>query len=357
MPVPALQTVGMSFLRKEFKLIAYSLSILVIAGVLLFLINQVYQAYVLASSVSHVFGLIVLVVLCILLGGAALVPFILYFSLPQTMSPPTSPDEVPAHRKKLLARLQSNQFLRARSAAPRNDEELDNALRALKAEADERIRKTALAVFLTTAVSQNGKLDAFTVLFTHTRLIWRIAYLYNQRPRVKDLVRLYTNVAATAFLVSEIEDFDITIHIESLISGVTKGKSSPVSSIPFVGPAATIVMDSLFEGSANAFLTLRVGIIARHYCSTSGVWQKEKVRRSATLEAAKMLNKIVASGTARVVSGVMNAAKNTGLQTLQSGGKAVARAGSKIKEGLSSTAKKVNPFGKKQAANSGGKLE
>ena len=343
----------MSFLRKEFKIIFFSLSLLIITAVLLFLINQVYQVYVLASSVNDSFGLVVLILLSTFMVGLIAVPLTLYFNLPQTLVPPTAPDDLPAHRRKLLGRLQSNSFLKACDKVPKTDEQLDEALQLLKEEADERIRKTALAVFLTTSVSQNGKLDAFTVLFTHSRLIWRIAYLYNQRPRVKDLVRLYANVGATAFLVSEIEDFDITIHIESLISGITKGKGSPVSSIPFVGPAATLVMDSLFEGSANAFLTLRVGIIARKYCSSTAVWQRDKVRRSATLEAAKMLNSIVAKGSAKVISGVVVAAKNAGVSTLQSGGKAMVKAGVKIKDGITYTAKKVNPFGWNKVAKSG----
>lgn len=343
----------MSFLKKEFKLIIFSLSLLIITAVSLFLINQVYQVYVLASSVNETFGLVVLILLSAFLAGLIAVPITLYFNLPPTLEPPKAPEDLPVHRKKLLGRLQSNSFLKASAKVPKTDEQLDDALQVLKAEADERIRKTALAVFLTTSVSQNGKLDAFTVLFTHTRLIWRIAYLYNQRPRVRDLARLYANVGATAFLVSEIEDFDITIHIESLISGVTKGKGSPVSSIPFVGPAATLVMDSLFEGSANAFLTLRVGIIARKYCSSSGVWQRDKVRRSSTLEAAKMLNSIVAKGSTKVIAGVVLAAKKAGVSTLQSGGKAMVKAGGKIKDGITATAKKVNPFRWKRVAKSG----
>ncbi len=340
----------MPVVAKELKIIVVSISLLIVAATVLFLINQVYQAFILARSINDTFGYVVLATLAIFLGGVMAVPIILYFRLPQTLAPPGTPDLVPAYRLKLLKRLQSNSFLRANNKEPVGDKDLEASLSLLKDRADELIKKTALSVFLTTSVSQNGKLDAFTVLFTHTRLIWRICYLYNQRPGVKDLVRLYANVGATTFMASEIEDFDITLQVESLISGITKGKASPLSSIPFVGPAATLVLDSLFEGSTNAFLTLRVGIIARQYCSCTGTWEKRLVRRNATVEAAKMLNKVAADGTTRVLAGVVTAAKNAGIQTLKSGGSAVVRAGGKLKDGIAITAQKVNPFRKSASA-------
>lgn len=335
----------MSGIFKEIKVVGIWLAVLVIFAFAIFLVNQVYQVYQLASGVSETFGLISLLLMVMVLTGLLAVPLLLYWRLPPALVPPGDDSMVAAHRKKVLTRLKANKVLREAAQVPASDADLEKSLDHLNREADEIIKRTALSVFLTTAVSQNGRLDAFTVLVTHTRMVWKICHLYHQRPGIRDLTRLYANIGATTFLVSEIEDLDISLQLESLLSGVAR--SSSFNSIPVVGPAANLVMDSIFEGSTNAFLTLRVGIIARRYCSSLTTWDARATRKSATLEAGKMLGQIVASGTSRVVAGVVKAARSAGYERIRSGGEAVVKAGEKIKEGISATARKVNPFRKK----------
>ena len=190
-----------------------------------------------------------------------LVPVFLFLRLPQTLTPPKEEDQVRKHKRRVFQRIRKNKLLIAEGLVPASEDQLEASLTRLNEEADKIIKQTALSVFLTTSISQNGRLDAFTILFTHSRMVWKICHLYHQRPGLRDLAHLYANIGATTFLVSEIEDLDISLQLESLLSGVTK--STSFSSIPVVGPTATLVMDSLFEGSTNAFLTLRVGIIAR----------------------------------------------------------------------------------------------
>lgn len=339
----------MSSFSKEIKLIAGWLSAIVVFLTVLFLINQVYQIYHLALGVNETFGKVALVGLIAVCTGLLLVPIFLFLRLPQTLTPPKAEADVPAHLKRVLRRLKANKLLKAEGLVPGSEEQIDASLQRLNQEADKIIRQTALSVFLTTAVSQNGRLDAFTVLVTHSRMVWKIAHLYHQRPGLRDIVHLYANIGATTFLVSEIEDLDISLQLESLLTGVTKGTS--VGSIPFVGPVANLVMDSLFEGSTNAFLTLRVGIIARRYCSCVTTWNSKTTRKSATLEAGRMLRQIVTSGSSKVIAGVVSAAKNAGYQTIKSGGDAVVRAGGRVKDGISSMAQKVNPFKKGNPEN------
>lgn len=339
----------MSSFSKEIRLIAGWLSAIVVFLTALFLINQVYQIYHLALGINETFGKVVLVALIAFCLALLLVPVFLFLRLPQTLTPPKEEADVPAHRRRVLRRLKANKLLKAEGLVPAAEEQMDASLQRLNQEADNIISQTALSVFLTTAVSQNGRLDAFTVLFTHSRMVWKIAQLYHQRPGLRDITHLYANIGATTFLVSEIEDLDVSLQLESLLAGVTKGTS--VGSIPLVGPVANLVMDSLFEGSTNAFLTLRVGIIARQYCSCTATWNGKTARKSATLEAGRMLRQIVASGSAKVAAGVVSAAKNAGYQTIKSGGEAVVRAGGKVKDGISTMARKVNPFKKANPEN------
>jgi len=83
------------------------------------------------------------------------------------------------------------------------------------------------------------------------------------------------------------------------------------ASIPGMGKMAGIVTNSLLTGAANAYLTLRVGVIAKSYCASLTRKEKGFMRRSATVEAARMLGKIVMSSTANITRVFMAAAVKT----------------------------------------------
>jgi len=81
-------------------------------------------------------------------------------------------------------------------------------------------------------------------------------------------------------------------------------------SVPGMQAAASIVVTSILTGAANAFLTLRVGIIARRWCGSLVVDERRALRRTATAEAARLLGSIVKSGTARISRGLWDASKD-----------------------------------------------
>ncbi len=155
----------------------------------------------------------------------------------------------------------------------------------------------ASTVFLTTAVSQSGRLDVLLVLMAQSRMIWRIAHLYYQRPSLRELMHLYSNVAATAFVAGELDD----LELHQMIQPVAAGSLGAVTgAIPGFQVMTTIMVNSLLSGSANAFLTLRVGLIAKGYCGSLVAQPRAKLRRSATTEAARLLTGIVKESGARV---------------------------------------------------------
>ena len=79
-------------------------------------------------------------------------------------------------------RLASNPQVRLASIQPIDRRGVDDALRLLDEDATRVVRQMASTVFLTTAVSQSGRLDVLLVLMAQSRMIWRIAHLYYQRP-------------------------------------------------------------------------------------------------------------------------------------------------------------------------------
>jgi hypothetical protein len=324
---------------KQLRSIFLPISILFILGFLLFLFNQVAQVYLVLLSVNTTLAYVVTIGLAGVFIFLMALPVVLFLKLPSPLSPPSSEAEVTQFRSRLKQRLTSNMFLKQHSIRA---EPLENALAALNDEANARIKKTANTVFLATAISQNGKLDALTVLITQSKLIWDLAHLYYQRPSLRDLSRLYANVGAATFLASQIEEMDISEQLEPVIRSLFKGMTT--QSVPLLGNSASIVVDSLLEGSTNAFLTLRVGIIARNYCSGQYFATRREAKLSAFKEASGMLGAIVVSASKNVIAGIVEATRRTGVKTVRSGIDAVMRTGEKIGGQVRKVGSKLNPF-------------
>jgi hypothetical protein len=211
--------------------------------------------------------------------------------------PPAS-DDSPAfepHLKRLRERLASSPHLAGHDLADRRG--IEEALRVLDAKADRIVREAASGVFLATAVSQAGRLDGLLVLAAQSRMVWRIAHLYHQRPSPRDLAHLYANVAGTAFVAAELQEIDLSEQVEPILSSSLGALGA---SLPGFQVAGTILARCVLDGSANAFLTLRVGMIAKRYCGAVVVQPKATLRRAATTEAAGHLGAIVSDGGARL---------------------------------------------------------
>jgi hypothetical protein len=317
------------------KLVLFA-SILIILFFILFVINQTAQVVQLAEKVTPSLGSLVFWCLLIIYAVLILVPVFLFLSLPKSLTPPKSEDapEFSAYLATLKKRLASNSHLKGLELSSR--QHVEEALSVLGKKSDEIIQQTASTVFISTAISQSGRLDAFLVLSAQSRMVWRIARLYYQRPTIRDLIQLYANVAGTAFLASEFEDIDISEQVEPVLSS-TLGVLAVT--IPGVQLAASILVNSVLTGTANAFLTLRVGIIARRYCGSLVLTEKRTLRRAASAEAAKLLGSIVRQGTAKLSKALWKVSKGK-VGGLFSGMKEVAReAGSSLlaKVGLQKT--------------------
>ena len=327
---------------RSIKKLVLPLSILVILGFILFMINQISGVYLLVRANSELAANVLLVALATLTLALICWPFILYAKLPKPLTLPRSEEELKTYQAKLLRRLKSNQILKQAGAVPMSNESIDESLKVLDKEASKVIHETATAVFLTTSVSQNGKLDALTILATQSRMVWKLAHVYYQRPTLREITYLYANVAGASFLASEIEDLDISQQIEPVISSFLK--SSAGRSIPVIGPTAHIVLDSLLEGSTNAFLTLRVGHMAKRYCGCNQVTTRSSLRKEAFHGATRELRTIIIESSGRIITGLAKATRKAGADTIRSGWEGIKNAGSKVANGISEAGKKANPF-------------
>ncbi len=233
-------------------------------------------------------------------------------SLPRASTPPVEHSGAAWKRyvRRYARRLRHNATLRdgyehyselcAAADADSSTEQLEGQIESAIAFLDERARELvaghAAAVFAATAISQSGRLDAIVVLSAQLRTVREIARLYYQRPRPLELWRLYANVGAAVFLAGEIQDSELLAVLGAPVGAAVTGM------LPVQGtdPLVSLLVNSLLDGSANGFLTLRIGAVARRYCGLRPDPRREAVAASASLEAAGMLAATVSTGAARI---------------------------------------------------------
>jgi hypothetical protein len=267
----------------------------------------------LADRIHPIAGTIVFWVVCLAAGFFALYCAIAYARLPAALVPPEE-DSGPKHDAYLQA-------LRGRLAAnPRTQdlplvskEEIEKAIEHLSVQADSVVRRTASTVFLSTALMQNGRLDGLIVLFTQIQMVARIARIYVQRPSPRELMRLYANVAGTAFVASGLESLDLGEMVAPLAVSVVPALKG---GIPGLSGISALLVKCVSNGAANAFLTLRVGEVARRYCELTSKCPPELIRKSATAAAVQHLGRIVRENGALVVKKIW---ASTGRALIDSG--------------------------------------
>ena len=268
----------------------------------------------LADRIHPVAGTIVFWSVCLAAGFFALYCVIAYARLPAALIPPeeTSGSKHEAYLQALCARLATNP--RTRDLPLTTPEEIEAAVRQLSNEADKVVRRTASTVFLSTALMQNGRLDGLVVLFTQIQMVNRVARIYVQRPSPRELMRLYANVAGTALIASGLESLDLGEMIAPLATSVVPAIKG---GIPGLSGISALLVRSISNGAANAFLTLRVGEVARRYCALTSRCSRDAIRKSATAAAVHHLGRIVRENGALVVRKIWEAARDSGVSKVE----------------------------------------
>lgn len=293
----------------------------------MFVINQTNQLVTFFAGISPLLGRIVLFILLALYAAIIIIPLIAIYSKPAALLPPAEADS-DAYRlylKKLAARLSKNPHLNQTPVDPEQPEAIETALKKLDDQADEAIKNAASGVFIMTAISQYGALDAVIVIITQLRMIWQATTLYNQRPTLRELAYLYGNVFTTAFLATRIENLDlIEDQLEPIIASLMG--SSLSSMTPALNTAANIITNSVITGSANAFLTLRVGVITRQYCASLIRLERSILRRAAMVQATALLAKVLSDSTYQVTKSILRATAKAGKRPFRYGHSVVSQA-------------------------------
>ncbi|MCK4551990.1 MAG: DUF697 domain-containing protein [Tenericutes bacterium] len=161
---------------------------------------------------------------------------------------------------------------------------------SIKKELNKIIVSHAESIFMTTAISQNGRLDAIAVLTINLRLIKELVIKCGFRPTYPALGRLSFNIFTSAIIAESLEDMKFS-------------ELFPQSSINALGeiPLLKAVTGSLAQGSGNALLSLRVGIICRNYLfmNLKGLTKRE-IKRMAFAEAVTLFPKVIGESIKKV---------------------------------------------------------
>lgn len=288
-------------MRKTIRRIAVPVSLFFILTFVVIVVGQTAQVVQLAKGIHPVFGDGVLWGIILLYSALLLVPVTLFLRLPGQLKPPAqiSSPEFPSFLAALKKRLSRNSRL---TGVPLNtQEDVKKAIGQLDDETNRRVREVATTVFLGTALSPNGQLDALIVLSAQSRMIWQVAHIYNQRPSLREIAQLYGNVAGTVLIAMELDEI-LEENIEPLIGSIFGGS---IASIPGAGYLAS----SLLSGASNAFMTLRIGMIAKRYCNCLTQDSRKGIRKAATGEAAGLLASVVGGGVKRLSRSLLKGPK------------------------------------------------
>jgi uncharacterized membrane protein YcjF (UPF0283 family) len=160
-----------------------------------------------------------------------------------------------------------NRLAGAASLGSDLQELLATAINAQKFSATVIIREHAVVTFVSTTISQNGRLDAVSVVVTNFRLVRRLVRHFGYRPPVFELARIYGQVFVAAVIADGVNDLDLEGVLSQLGLGV-------VDAIP----GSRLIIDSAFDGAVNALFTLRVGFVTPMPLKR---WQNFRQERSA----------------------------------------------------------------------------
>jgi len=303
-------------MQTKFTQIISILAFVITTIFLIFMVNQTIQLVQFAWSIHYILGYIVALGLFTIYSVMISVPVISFVRLPRALRIPESEKspEFKEYLQELGQRLSQNPELRKEKLQCKNRPEIELALKTLDEKANRIIQDTASTIFVSTAISQNGRLDAILVLVAQMRMVWQLIHLYHQRPHWREVFNIYINVLSTAFIVSSVEELNISEQFEPIVTSVLG--SGVVSTIPGAGATLAIITNSLVEGTANAYLTLRVGLICKSYSSLIVQIDSSTIKRSASTEAATMIGKIVRDSSAEITKSIGSVMKQMGSQAL-----------------------------------------
>ena len=116
-------------------------------------------------------------------------------------------------------------------------------------QAVEVTRTACLRCFITTAVSQNDKIDFLSTMFINISMVKQIVFTYGFRPTTSSLLKIFWTALKNSITALCLENMSV---YSALTNKLLKGALDWV-------PLLDTVVDSAFQGATNALLTSLMG--------------------------------------------------------------------------------------------------
>lgn len=328
--------------------------------ILMLLVQLDLTAFQTVEVLAPGWGWLAFVSLLALEAGAVLWLGLAWFSRAPRLVLRDDPTEAgrQAFARELERRLKKNPHVRAAGLRATDEHFLEKALDVLDARAGEEIRNSAKRVFLGTALSQNGRLDALIVFVSLARMVWRVSGIYNQRPTPAELWSVYSTVSSATFISFSIEALDIprtiTESMNELLPAVTPAMAA--SSVPLMGPMMQQCTSAVIDGAANCLLAIRAGVVTRSAFRFAALGREEARQQACVREAGTMLAEISRETVGAIVeafrkqlvnlpvsmgqkiSETVGTVADSALEKTRGAAQSVARGGTAVAEAVSSGA-------------------
>lgn len=168
---------------------------------------------------------------------------------------------------------------------------IEARLQSIDAAVDRMIHNEAVAIGVATAVSMNGTIDAFIVLWRNANLVSKVARAYFGRPHLKGSLLILRDVAGVVVMSRVLED-------------VTEMTGEVIGSL--LGRMGGLVAGPVMDGGINAMMTLKLGYLAKQRCRSFEAWTPETTRKvsAIVLERVKKESGSVAAELLKGVGGL-----------------------------------------------------
>ena len=174
------------------------------------------------------------------------------------------------------------------------EQEVKAALDEKRTHASQIVKNHARLAFLSTAVIQNGSLDALMLAYANLKLVRALVIHFGYRPSLPALMTMYGQILAAALIAERVEDMQLQDVFPPLSASVGGGVMSAI-------PGMHLIIHALLQGMGSAFLTLRTGYLTEEYILRGAqAFDRRRERQSANRRAAKELLGVILTTAAQL---------------------------------------------------------
>ena len=174
------------------------------------------------------------------------------------------------------------------------EQEVKAALTEKRTRSSQIVKDHARLAFLSTAVIQNGSLDALMLAYANLKLVRALVIHFGFRPSFPALLTMYGQILAAALIAERVEDMQLEDVFPPLSASVGGGVMSAI-------PGMHLIVHALLQGMGSAFLTLRTGYLTEEYILRGAqAFDRRRERQSANRRAAKELLGVVLATAAQL---------------------------------------------------------